>query len=171
MAHGKATQIPQVLTNSAVVAEVLGVSRRRVSQLATEQVLPAPVNHKYDALECALRYIKFQRKNSEQQGGGSSTAELKKSRADLLKTQRKNAELAYLEKTGQMLNIDDVEAIIIEGAAVFAGQKRSMGSRLDGKLANMHDSKTILKLLNAENDGILEGVADKFQSLADRANS
>jgi len=70
-----------------------------------------------------------------------------------------------------MLNIDDVEAIIIEGAAVFAGQKRSMGSRLDGKLANIHDSKTILKLLNAENDGILEGVADKFQSLADRANS
>ena len=77
MAHGKTAQIPQVLTNSAVVAEVLGVSRRRVSQLVTEQVIPAPLNHKYDALKCAACYIKFQRKNSEQQGG-TSTEDLKK---------------------------------------------------------------------------------------------
>lgn len=46
MAHGKPTQIPEVLVNAVVVAEVLGVTRRRVNQLVVEQVLPAPVNHK-----------------------------------------------------------------------------------------------------------------------------
>ena len=77
MAHGKTTQIPEVLVNAAVLAEVLTLTRRRVSQLVTEQVLPAPVSHRYDLVKCAAAYIKFQRKNSEQQGG-TSTEDLKK---------------------------------------------------------------------------------------------
>jgi len=122
MAHGKATQIPEVLVNAAVVAEVLNLTRRRVSQLVAEQVLPAPVNHKYNALRCAALYIKYQRRNAEQQGGDSSTADLKKSRAELLSVQKKNAELAYRKQMGELLEFDEVEAVVCEGAAIFTGQ-------------------------------------------------
>ena len=122
MAHGKTTQIPEVLTNAAVVAEVLNVTRRRVSQLVTEQVLPAPVSHRYDLVKCAAAYIKFQRRNAEQQGGDSSTADLKKSRAELLSVQKKNAELAYRKQMGELLEFDEVEAVVCEGAAIFTGQ-------------------------------------------------
>ena len=171
MAHGKTTQIPEVLVNAAVLAEVLTLTRRRVSQLVTEQVLPAPVAHKYDALKCAAAYIRFQRRSLEQQGGDSSTADLKKSRAELLKVQKKNAELAYRQKMGELLEFDEVEAVVCEGTAVFMGQKRSMGSRLAGQLASMTDPKSILKLLNAENDAILLELSKKLSALADRANS
>jgi hypothetical protein len=170
MAHGKATQIPQVLTNCQVVAEVLGVTRRRVSQLVQEQVLPAPVNHRYDLVKCAAIYIKFQRRNSEQQGGDSSTAELKKSRAALLRVQKRTAEVAYRKQMGELLELDEVQAVVNEGAAVFAGQKRSMGSRLAGTLAGMSDPKEILRLLNSENDAILLELSKKLRALAARAS-
>ena len=170
MAHGKATQIPQVLTNSAVVAEVLGVSRRRVSQLVVEGVLPAPVAHRYDALRCGQRYIAYQRRNSERQGG-SNTEDLKKSRADLLKAQKRNADLAYRKQIGELLDIEDVQTVVNEGAAIFVGQKRAMGSRLAGQLAGMTNPTAIMKLLNKENDAILLELSKKLSALANRANS
>jgi len=170
MAHGKTTQIPEVLVNANTLAEVLTLTRRRVSQLVAEQVIPAPVNHKYDAFKCVLAYIKYQRRNAEQQGGDSSTEDLKKSRAELLKVQKKNAELAYRKQMGELLEFDEVEAVVTEGAAIFVGQKRSMGSRLAGTLAGMSDPKAILKLLNKENDAILLELSKKLHGLVDRAN-
>jgi hypothetical protein len=43
-----------------------------------------------------------------------------------------------------------------------------MGSRLAGQLAGMSDPTAILKLLNAENDKILEATSEQLQSLADQ---
>jgi phage terminase Nu1 subunit (DNA packaging protein) len=170
MAHGKTTQIPEVLVNAAVLAEVLNLTRRRISQLVAEQVLPAPVNHKYDALRCAQRYIAYQRKNAEQQSGDSSTADLKKSRSELLRAQKRNADLAYQQKTGELIPIEDLQIVVNEGTAVFTGLKRSMGSRLAGQLAGMSDPKQILRLLNKENDAILLELSKKLGALAARAN-
>jgi hypothetical protein len=171
VAHGKTTQIPEVLVNAAVVAEVLNLTRRRISQLVQEQVLPAPVNHKYDALKCAARYIKYQRKNADQQGGDSSTADLKKARSELLQAQKKHSDLAYQQKIGALVPLDDLQAVVNEGTAIFVGLKRSMGSRLAGELANMSDPKQILRLLNKENDAILLQLSKKLGSLANRADS
>ena len=147
------------------IAKLFDLTERRVQQLAKDNVIPKPVDGKYDLIGCVRGYVVFLRKAVEQQGSGSSNAHLKQSRVDLLDMQKKNAELAYLEKTGQMLKINDVEAILIEGAAVFVGQKRSMGSRLAGKLASMTDPKAILKLLNKENDAILRNTSDKFSQI------
>lgn len=85
----------------------------------------------------------------------------------MLEVQKRNAELAYQQKSAELLPIDVVESLFMEAAAIFVGQKRSMGSRLAGKLAGMSDPQPILKLLNTENDKILAGVADKFSALAD----
>jgi phage terminase Nu1 subunit (DNA packaging protein) len=161
--------MPEVLVNANTVAEILNLTRRRVSQLVAEQVLPAPVNHRYDALKCAMRYIKYQRRNAEQQGGGSSTADLKKSRADLLRSQKKNADLAYRKQVGELIDIEDLQAVVNEGTAILVGQKRSMSSRLAGQLAGMSDPVAILKLLNSENDKILLELSKKLSALADRA--
>jgi len=45
-----------------------------------------------------------------------------------------------------------------------------MGSRLAGELAGLSDPKSILKLLNSENDKILSELSKKLRGLADRAN-
>lgn len=151
--------------SAADLAELLGISRARIGQLLKEGVVTRITPGKYDKNASITAYCGMLRASLLQQGSGSSNAHLKASRVELLDMQKKNAELAYLEKTGQMLKIDDVEAILIEGAATFAGQKRSMGSRLAGKLASMTDPTAILKLLNAENDAILRNTSDKFSEI------
>jgi len=140
-------------------------SVQRIYQLTRDGTLSKNTSNRYDKKTSITAYIRYLRNAVRQQGSGSSNANLKESRVELLKMQKKNAELAYQEKTGQLLNIDDVEALLIEGAAVFVGQKRSMGSRLSGKLAGMSDPKAILKLLNSENDAILKNTAAKFSSI------
>jgi len=115
-----------------------------------------------------MAYVMFQRKNMEQQGSGSSNAELKTARVELLQAQKKAADLALRQKTGQLLEADEVRAIANAGTAVFVGQKRSMGSRLAGTLAGMDNPKEILKLLNSENDKILSALSIKLNSLAAR---
>jgi len=74
-------------------------------------------------------YIAYQRRNAQQQGSGSGE-DLKRFRSELLKVQKKNAELAYRKQMGELLEFDEVEAVVCEGAA-------------------------ILKLLDSENDKIL----------------
>jgi hypothetical protein len=87
----------------------------------------------------------------------------------LLKAQKRASDLAYDERAGKLLSIGDAEALMLEAAASFAGQKRSMGSRLAGQLAGMSDPKQILALLNKENDAILRTVAEVFRAKGDYA--
>ena len=148
------------------IAKLFDLTERRVQQLAKDNVIPKPVGGKYDLIGCVRGYVTFLRKSVEQQGSGTSNADLKQSRTDLLKMQQKNAELAYQQKTGELIPVQDLQDVVNEGTAIFVGQKRSMGSRLAGKLAGMTDPTKILKLLNSENDKILNATADKLHSLS-----
>ena len=150
------------------IAKLFDLTERRVQQLAKDNVIPKPVGGKYDLIGCVRGYVTFLRKSVEQQGSGSSNADLKQSRTDLLKMQQKNAELAYQQKTGAMIPIDVLQATVNEGTAIFVGQKRSMGSRLAGKLAGMTDPTKILKLLISENDKILAATSKKLHELSGR---
>jgi len=156
------------------IAKLFDLTERRVQQLAKDNVIPKGIDGKYDLIGCVRGYVVFLRKTVEQQGSGSSNATLKASRVELLEVQKKNAELAYQQKTGQLLLVADVEAVMMEAAAIFTGQKRALGSRLSSKLASMTDPKAILKLLNSENDKILANTADKFGEITnirkDRSN-
>lgn len=158
----------------STIAKLFDLTERRIQQLAHDNVIPKPIDRKYDLIGCVRGYVTFLRRSVEQQGSGSSNIELKQSRVELLGMQKKNAELAYQQKTGQLLLVADVEAVMMEAAAIFTGQKRALGSRLSSKLASMTDPKAILKLLNSENDKILANTADKFgeitNSCKDSAN-
>lgn len=97
-------------------------------------------------------------------GSGSSDADLKHARTELLKSQKKASDLIHKEKTGQLMPIDEVEALFTEASSIFAGQLNALGSRLAGKLASMTDSKQILKLLKKETDSIRAATAEKFST-------
>jgi hypothetical protein len=157
-----------VTLNSTALATLLGISRRRVQQLAQDSIIPAPTGYQYDVTESVLGYITFLQKAVEMQGSGSSNEALKAARVALLKSQKRAADLAYQEKAGKLLPIDDVEALILEATAAYVGQRRSMGSRLAGELAGMSDPKTILAVLNQENDAILRTLSNTFGEYAKR---
>ena len=154
--------LADLTVNCTMLAALLNISVRRVHQLAAAGTIPAPVAHRYGVVACVQAYVAFLQAIVQQQGSGSSSADLKAARVQLLQVQKKNADLRFQQASGKMLPVDDVEALMLEVAAAFAGQKRSMGSRLAGRLAGMSDPKRILALLNAENDKILRGVSEKF---------
>ena len=156
--------LADLTVNCTVLAALLNVSVRRVHQLAAAGTIPAPVAHRYGVVASVQSYITYLQTIVAQQGSGSSNADLKAARVALLQTQKKNADLRFKTASGKMLPVEDAEVLMQEAAAIFAGQKRSMGSRLAGKLAGMADPKQILALLNRENDKILRGVSDKFAS-------
>ncbi|MEA2078571.1 MAG: hypothetical protein U9P00_01705 [Pseudomonadota bacterium] len=97
----------------------------------------------------------------------------------LLLCERRRLVAAQTEKTGsenrirsgELLEVDEVQVVVNEGTAIFMGQKRPMGSRLAGQLAGMSDPKAVLKLLNSENDKILHNLSVKLSALADLGNS
>jgi hypothetical protein len=151
-----------VTVNSTALAGVLGISQRRVHQLAADGIIPKPDAYQYNLVESVRGYTGFLRAIVERQGSGTSNEALKAARVALLKSQKRAADLAYQEKAGKLLSVDDVEQLMLEAAATFAGQKRSMGSRLAGQLAGMTDPKAIMNLLNHENDAILRNVSKQF---------
>lgn len=95
--------------------------------------------------------------------------ENERERLDRVRADKIAFDLSVSRKTH--LSLTDVEALLSEAAAIFMGQKRSMGSRLAGQLASMSDPKAILALLNSENDAILRDTADKFSEIKDKRNA
>src|SRR5436305_1881441 len=70
------------------IAGVLNISERRVQQLAAAGVIPRHSKGKYDALECAARYIRFL-----QEGGAGADVPAQRARlleAQALKVEREN---------------------------------------------------------------------------------
>ena len=159
------------LVSVGTLAKLFDVTDRYIQTLARDGIIPKSTRDGYDLIASVRGYVAFLRRTVEQQGSGSSNAELKQGRVEYLAIQKKNAELKFEQTSGQLLPIDDVEAMMLEIAAIFAGQKRSMGSRLAGKLAGMNDPKRILALLNRENDAILKNVSAKFSETANMAKA
>jgi len=154
--------------NKAAFAALVGRSPRQVSNWIAEGMPATGTGRKGAPLRidppAAIQWLlnRAEHKNA---------APLSEERRRLVAAQAEKAEIETAQRKGELLELDDVEAMILEGAAVFAGQKRSMGSRLAGQLAGMTNPTAILKLLNSENDKILLELSKKLSALADRANS
>ena len=157
--------------SAAELARLFDCSVVRVHKLVADGIIPKLGPGQFDKDACTTALILHMRQTIRQQGTGWSNADLKQSRVEYLAVQKKNAELKFQQASGKLLPIDDAEAMMLEIAAIFAGQKRSMGSRLAGKLAGMNDPKRILALLNRENDAILKNVSAKFSETANMAKA
>jgi len=150
--------------NKAEFSDLVGRSPRQVSNWISEGMPSTGTGRKGAPLRIdPAAAIQWLLNRTEQK----NAAPLSEERRRLVAAQAEKAEIETAQRKGELLELNDVETLLIEGAAVFAGQKRSMGSRLAGKLAGMDDPKAILKLLNSENDRILQNVADKFSALTD----
>ena len=147
------------------LSQLFDCSVMRISQLVKAGVLVKLARGQFDKDANTTAMIRHMRQTIRQQGSETSHANLKTKRAEYLDLQKKKAELDIAAKIGAVLPIDDVEAMFLEAAAIFSGQRRSMGSRLAGKLAGMHDPRAILALLNRENDGILKQTAAGFRDV------
>lgn len=132
------TQAKQNLVDSKIIAQLFGVTTRRVQQLAQEGIISATKQgnaNKYDLLPTIQRYIKYlsekangkepSKKDAETEGRRlEAEADLKRSKADMAALQLKELE-------GKMHRSEDVEAVMTDVVYTI----RSMLMALPGRLA------------------------------------
>ena len=135
------------------IAELLGVSVRRVNQLENEGVIEKEKHGSYDGPACVKAYIDYSKS-----GSGD--------RARLYRAQAEAKEIEVLTTKGELLHVN----ILIEGLLkVFGILKRNafgLAGRVANELASMHEPGAVRQRLLDEIRIILNEIAGELEHMA-----
>lgn len=156
--------MPEKVTGKRL-AEVLGITQGRITQLADEGVLvreePGNGRKLYDLCESVQAYIAFVRETARGKSSSDKDAEARKLQADAdYKTAKaRQEELKLAELEGRMHSAEDVEAATTE--LVYA--VRSSVLAMPGRIAvdaEMKPAAEVAEVVRRECCAVLEGLAD-----------
>ena len=116
------------------LADLLGISARRVQQYAEDGVIVKAAHGQYVLRESVRRYCESLRESAS---GRNAPADERAEKTRLLKFQADMMELKLAEASGQFLRRDEVEMVIAEGIASarseFMASARELKKLLDKK--------------------------------------
>ncbi|MFQ5510185.1 MAG: terminase small subunit, Nu1 [Leptospirillia bacterium] len=140
------------------IAKLLGLTERRVQQLAREGVIPRAESGRYDLVAVVQAYIKYLRDRSL---GEASTADVYTEKARLTKLTADKLEIEISRQTGQL-----VDAAAVKKEAFTAGRQvrdrlMKIPDKISPELATMDDGHAIRNRLLAEFREVLEGLASE----------
>lgn len=153
------------LVNSEIIAQLFGVTSRRVNQLANEGVISAIKEkgaNKYDLLPTIKKYIKHlsDKANGRKNCGNQwdemkqqAEAELKKSKASI--TRMQESELA-----GNMHRSEDVEAMTMDLVFSIRSMIMALPGRLAVDMANISTAAEASERIKEECHNILNDLAN-----------
>lgn len=160
------TTTKQNLVDSKIIAQLFGVTTRRVQQLAQEGVISATKQgnaNKYDLLPTIQRYIKYlsekangkeaSKKDTETEGRRlEAEADLKRSKADMAALQLKELE-------GKMHRSEDVEAVMTDVVYTIRSMLMALPGRLAVDVVNAKTAAEASEVIRAEVYKVLEELA------------
>lgn len=109
------------------LANMLGITARRVQELANEEVFEKEARGEWDAPKCIARYVDY-KLNQSTQGYGLTEARAKKELAD---AQLK--ELALAEKKGEVISLDKLAKDLADIAATLSNRLYNLPHALKRK--------------------------------------
>lgn len=143
-----------MLVSKRELSELLGLSERHLDRLIAAGVLP-PRTAKGFALKGAIRgYVSFLKSNS----GGVATE-----RARLLKFQADLTELKLRERTGELVELAEVESQVFTNSRRIRDAFLNLPPRTAGLVAAESNQHTCFDILNTEVLQILTGLANGRQ--------
>lgn len=162
----KPTTSKQNLVDSKIIAQLFGVTTRRVQQLAQEGVISATKQgnaNKYDLLPTIQRYIKHlgekangkeaSKKDTETEGRRlEAEADLKRSKADMAALQLKELE-------GKMHRSEDVEAVMTDLVYTIRSMLMALPGRLAVDVVSAKTAAEASEVIRAEVYKVLEELA------------
>lgn len=160
-----ATQNNKNLQEAKVIAQIFGVSTRRVEQLKAEGIIKGEGKPtKYDLLPTIMAYIKYLSDKAYGREKKEKDASLETQRlegdARIKQAKAEREELRLKELRGELHKAEDVEAIVTDSALYL----RSMLMALPGQLAvNVHNAGSAAEcadLIKSAVYGILNNMAD-----------
>jgi phage terminase Nu1 subunit (DNA packaging protein) len=149
------------IVSSAVVAEALNLTERRVEQLAHEG-LPRLGRGKYDLWSCAQWYIRYLQKAIERRATDSddgSKTNLNEEKKRLTRMQANIAEVEYKQKIGELIPAHLVDDKFVTFAGTVHQRFLALPSRVASRLEGESRDVIRVKLYEAVRD-LLNGLSN-----------
>ncbi len=153
------------LVDSKIIAQLFGVSVRRVQQLAQDGTILA-TKHKgvnqYDLLPTIQRYIKHlteKANNREQKKDGEIELKKQGAEADLKRSKADMAALQLKELESKMHRSEDVEAVMTDLVYVIRGMLMALPGRLAVDTAGAASAAEASEIIRSEVYKVLEELA------------
>ena len=155
----------QNLQPTKVIAQIFGVSTRRVEQLKTEGVIEGQGKPtKYDLLPTIKAYIKYLADKAYGREVKQTTAELEESKlraeVDIKKAKAEAARLELKELQGKMHRAEDVEAIMTDHVLYLRSLLMAMPGKLAVDLSGTHTASEQADRVKTEVYWILENLSE-----------
>jgi len=156
------------LINSNALAEIFGVTTRRIQQLTKEGIIDSikiKGSNRYESTETIKQYIKYlsdKANNRESKDSEAVDSEARKSKAeaDLKESKAGMAALELNELEGKMHRSEDVEAMTTDLVFAIRSMIMALPGRLAIDLANINTAAEASEIIKKECHGILSDLAN-----------
>ena len=157
----------QNLQNSEIIANLFGVTPRRVQQLAKDKVIPAVQTRPYmfdlqPTVQTYIKYLSDKVNGKEQKPVDNARAEADKLRAeaDLKQAKAKIAEMQLKELEGTMHRSEDVAAVMDDLVFTIRGMIVALPGRLAMDVAQAGSASEASAIIRAECNKVLNELAN-----------
>ena len=156
----------EVNTSTEYIAQLFGMTPRRVRQLVADGDIPATKQgstYVFDPLEAAREYIRFlsdRRSGRVSEATGKFEGQILEFDANYKCTKARIAEIELSELEGRLHRSEDVEAMIAELALMIRNALMAMPGRLAVDMAEIASPAEASERLRQEVTGILDELAN-----------
>ena len=155
----------QNLQGTQVIAQIFGVSTRRVEQLKTEGIIKGQGKPtKYDLMPTIRAYIKYLSDKANGREQKEIVAQLEEDKlraeAEIKQAKAKQAQMELRELQGKLHRAEDVEAIFTDHALFLRSMIMAMPGKLAVDLAGTHTAAEQAERVRQECSFILNSLAD-----------
>jgi phage terminase Nu1 subunit (DNA packaging protein) len=156
MTELKNIDVATIRVSRSQLAQVLGTSGSRISQMTTEGVLPKPEGHEYNLAGCVKAFVAFKSRNAE---APRERANFLAARARWMQSRASAAELAQEARRGKFLATDMVNRVLCDLFLAVRTRLLVTPSRFAARWSSIKtqaEAETLLHNLTCE---ALEGTA------------
>jgi len=140
---------------ATTIAKLLGISQRRLEQLAKEGTAIRVARGRYDLAKTVKNYIAYLKSQVPERGSKRYDDE-----TAILATRREMAEIELGERRGDLLARGAIEEIFVEALVMMTQRFDGLGGRLAMDLAGESNPAKIRRLISDEVSAARQGFAD-----------
>lgn len=158
----KTTDLSQVAVAAGVLSKMLGISDRRIRQLADEGVIIRVSQGRYNLEKSIKGYVLNLKiaNSSKEQLRLDDELDLEKEKAKHERVKRQMAEMKLSLMRGRMHKSEDVEAVMTDMLANFKARCLNLPAKLTPQLVSRDDKGYIMSLLTDEINQALQELAE-----------
>jgi len=161
MGQKRVNNLDGLVVTSGVIANMFGLSTRRIRQLAEEGIIDKQKNGSYELIPTVQKYVLHLKTSAEVQKSDVMEKEdywLEKTLHE--KTKREIAELELALMKGTMHKAEDVESVMTDMLGSMRAKLLAMPSKLAPMLIARNEISVIQDMIEEEIFNILEEIAD-----------